>query len=144
MKYSEFREYLKGTDFELIEDDVLIQVNTDGLGCVKIAKNTHRQIILPFAVEEPEQFELIRNALELAETPLDEREEEKKYYLKHKFINNNNGLDYINLSISEEVMLNNRHEDQIFKTKFTKAEIEKLKEKFDTDLNDFELIEVED
>ena len=40
MKYKEFREYLKGTDFELIEDDVLIQVNTDGLGCVKIAKNT--------------------------------------------------------------------------------------------------------
>ena len=144
MKYKEFREYLKGTDFELIEDDVLIQVNTDGLGCVKIAKNTHRQIILPFAVEEPEQFELIRNALELAETPLSEREEEKRCYLKHRFINFYSGLGYINLSISEEVMLNNRYEDQIFKTKFTKAEVEELKAKFNTDLNDFELIEVED
>ena len=145
MRYSEFREYLKGTDFELIEDDVLIQVNTDGLGCVKIAKNTHRQIILPFAVEEPEQFELIRKALELAETPLSKRGEEKKYYLKHRFINDYSTRNYINVVATEDVILSGRLcEDQVFRTKFTKAEIEELKEKFDTDLRDFEIIEVKE
>ena len=66
MKYSEFIEYLKNTDFELIEDDVLIQVNTDGLGCVKISKTK---------TACPEEFELIKKVIELAETPIDEREE---------------------------------------------------------------------
>ena len=144
MKYKEFREYLEGTDFELIEDDVLIQVNTDGLGCVKIAKNTHRQIILPFAVEEPEQFELIRKALELAETPLSERGEEKKYHLKHRFINNLAAEKYINLSITGTAEIRDRCGNQNDKRVFTKAEIEELKVELDTDLNDFKLIEVED
>ena len=152
MKYEEFRDYLKGTDFNVVENDVLIEVlprvYKDGLGCVKIAKNTHRRVMLPSAVEEPEQFELIRKALELAETPLEEREEEKKYYLKHKFINDYNGLGYINLRMNEKVILSNQLEvvgvPNGSKTKFTKAEIEELKERFDTDLNDFELIEVED
>ena len=144
MKYKEFREYLKGTDFELIEDSLNIQVNIYDIMNVKIPKIACGKIILPFSVKEPEQFELIRKALELAETPLSEREDEKRYYLKHKFINNYNGLDYINLRMNEKVILNNHLEGEGFKTKFTKAEIEELKEKFDTDLNDFELIEVED
>lgn len=145
MKYKEFREYLKGTDFELIEDDVLIQVNTGGLGCVKIAKNTHRQIILPFAVEEPEEFELIKKSLDLAQTPLDEREEEKKYYLKHRFISNLRAEKYINLSITGTVAIRDHSfcGNQNNKRVFTKTEIEKLKEEFNTDFNDFRLVEVE-
>ena len=144
MKYKEFREYLKGTDFEIKEDSAKVQVNMNDIVCVRISKTACREIIIPFTVAEPEEYEMRKKALELAETPLSEREEEKRCYLKHRFINFYNGLDYINLSISEEVMLNNRYEDQIFKTKFTKAEIEELKAKFDTDLRDFELIEVED
>ena len=144
MKYKEFREYLKGTDFEIKEDSAKVQVNMNGIVCVRISKTACREIIIPFTVAEPEEYEMRKKALELAETPLSEREEEKRCYLKHRFINFYNGLGYINLSISEEVMLNNRYEDQIFKTKFTKAEREEFKAKFNTDLNDFELIEVED
>ena len=144
MKYKEFREYLKGTDFEVIEDDVLIQINTDGLGYVRVAKNIHRQIILPFAVEEPEQFELIKKALELAETPLEGRREVKKYYLKHKFINELTAQKYINVNIFGEVTIRDNLESRYYKTKFTKAEIEEFKKRFNTDLNDFEFIEVED
>lgn len=143
MKYKEFREYLKNTNFEVIEDDVLIQINTDGLGCVKIAKNTHRQIILPFAVEEPEQFELIRKALELAETPLSKRGEEKKYHLKHRFINELTAQKYININIFGEVTIRDNLGSGYYKTKFTIAEIEAFKKRFDTDLRDFEFIEAE-
>ena len=100
MKYSEFREYLKGTIFEVNEDNAKVQVNIDGIECIKISKTK---------TARPEEFQLLKKAIELAETPLDEREEEKKYYLK-----------------------------------FTKAEIEELKAKFNTDLTDFEMIEVED
>ena len=147
MKYKEFREYLKGTDFELIEDDVLIQVNTDGLGCVKIAKNRHGQIMLPHTVERPEQLELIKKAIELAETPLAEREEEKKYYLRHRFINYSDAEKYFNYFEYFEknfIKLNDRREGPHYKTKFTEAEIEGLKEKFDTDLRDFKMIEAEE
>ena len=144
MKYSEFREYLRGTNFAREEDDAIIQVNMDDIMCVKISKNTHRQIILPYTVEKPTEFELIRKALELAETPLDEREGEKKYYLKHRFINDYTTKKYINLFTTGKAVLSDRREDQVFKTKFTKAEIEEFKEKFDTDLRDFEIIEVKE
>ena len=77
MRYSEFREYLKGTDFEVREDYKTIQANIDDIACVKISKTTYLEIILQFSPDEPEEFELIRKALELAETPLCRREEEK-------------------------------------------------------------------
>ena len=141
MKYKEFREYSKRNNIPLREDEERLIVYSQ----FEISKTEeHKIVFLIDNIDLPEEYEMLKKSLELAETPLSEREEEKRCYLKHKFINFYNGLGYINLSISEEVMLNNRHEDQIFKTKFTKAEIEKLKEKFDTDLNDFELIEVED
>ena len=88
---------------------------------------------------------MLKKVIELAETPLDEREEEKKYYLKHnRFIDDYNDLGYINLFAAGDVVLSTRHEDQTFKTKFTEEEIEDIKRRFDTDLSDFELIEVEE
>ena len=151
MKYKEFRKYLKGTDFNVVENDVLIEVlprvYKDGLGSVKIAKNTHGKIILPFVVEDPEQLELIKKAIELAETPLAEREEEKKYYLRHRFINYSDAEKYFNYFeyFGENfIKLDDRREGPHYKTKFTEAEIEGLKEKFDTDLRDFKMIEAEE
>ena len=80
MRYCEFREYLKGTDFEIKEDSTKVQVNIDDIACVRISKTVYREIIIPFSAEEPEEYEMFKKALELAETPLDEREEEKEYY----------------------------------------------------------------
>ena len=139
MKYKEFREYLKLNKIDLKEDEERLIANHH----FEISKTKEHSIIfLVHLVDSPYELDLTEKVIELAKTPLDEREE--KYYLKHKFINNHNGLDYINLSMDEKVILNNHLEDEGFKTKFTKAEIEEFKEKFDTDLNDFELIEVED
>lgn len=144
MRYEEFREYLKGTDFEVREDYKTIQVNIDDTACVKISKTTCMEIILQFSAEEPEEFELIRKALELAETPLSRREEEKKYYLKHRFIKTWEDDKYLNYIQGNYAILMDKSQDPKYKTKFTKKEIEELKEKFDTDLSDFELIKVED
>ena len=144
MKYKEFWEYLKGTNFEVNEDSVKIQVKINDIMFVKISKAAYREIILPFSVELPEEFELIRKSLELAETPLDEREEVKKYYIKHKFINELTAQKYININIFGEVTIRDNLGSRYYKTKFTKAEIEDLKVEFDTDFNDFELIEVEE
>ena len=144
MKYKEFREYLKGTDFEIKEDSAKVQVNMNDIVCVRISKTACREIIIPFTVVEPEEYEMLKKALELAETPLAERGEEKKYHLKHRFINNLAAEKYINLSITGTAEIRDRCGNQNDKRVFTKAEIEELKVELDTDLNDFKLIEVED
>ena len=106
MKYSEFREYLKFNKIHIEEDKERIIASY----LYEISKIEERSILILRARSEyPCDLQLLKKVIELAETPLDEREEEKKYYIK-----------------------------------FTKAEIQKFKEKFDTDLRDFEMIEVED
>lgn len=141
MKYKEFREYLTLNEICLQEDKESLIVDSQ----FEISKiEEHRIVFLIDSIYSPYEYEMLKKVIELAETPLSEREEEKKYYLKHKFINFHTAVEYINLTITGEVVLSDRREDHYYKTKFTKAEIEELKEKFDTDLEDFELIEVEE
>ena len=140
MKYGEFREYLKRNNIPLRENEESL-IATQLFEISKIEEQ--RIVFLMDLVNFPYEYDLLKKVIELAETPLAEREEEKKYYLKHKFINNYSAKNYINLIATEYVKLSDRLcEDQVFKTKFTKVEIEELKEKFDTDLKDFEIIEV--
>ena len=141
MKYKEFREYLKFNKIHIEEDKERIIASY----LYEISKIEERSILILRARSEyPCDLQLLKKAIELAETPLDEREEEKKYYIKHRFINDLTAEKYINISRNGEVTLRDHLGNQYYKTKFTKAEIEELKKRFDTDLNDFELIEVED
>lgn len=78
-------------------------------------------------------------------TPIKDRGEEKKFYLKHRYfeiggggrgfftIDNESGLPFLSYVTSSDSY------NQIF----TLNETEEIKEKFDTDLSDFELVEVE-
>ena len=78
----------------------------------------------------------------LAETDLEDREEEKKYYLKHKWISYS-GRQYLNLNTDKNKYdINSKSNSAEFKTQFTLEEINKIKEKFNTDLSDFEIVEV--
>lgn len=141
MKYKEFREYLALNKILYLEDEEKLVVFYQ----VEVSKiEEHSIIFLVDLVDLPYEFEMLKKAIELAETPLDEREEEKKYYLKHKFINFHTAVEYINLTTTGKVVLSGPGEDHYYKTKFSKSEIEEFKEKFDTDLRDFELIEVEE
>lgn len=65
---------------------------------------------------DEKDLNMIKAAIEFAETPPDDREEEKKFYLKNRWENK----------------------------QLTLKEIEAIKEKFNTDLTDFVLVEVED
>lgn len=81
-----------------------------------------------------------------AVTPVEEREEEKKYYLIHRYfriagggsgfftIENASGLSFLKYKTNLD------HYSQ----KFTEKEIEELKEKLNTNLDGFEMVEVED
>ncbi len=84
--------------------------------------------------------------VEYARTPIEEREEPKKYYLKHKWLTNNGGsYNCLNFYVDENKYLIESGTTMCgYKTQFTQAEIDNIKEKFNTDLEDFELIEVEE
>ena len=69
---------------------------------------------------------------ELAMTPLDERVEEKKYYVKIF----NNEFGYLNIDISTgNMMVYDGRETDFIKTKFTNKAIKQLKQRDDLPLN---------
>lgn len=81
-------------------------------------------------------------------TPIkDRKEKEKKYYLRHKWIGNKrNYLIKPKMECKSYTFQNfdNSHERPTTeRAKFTEKEIEEIKEKLNTNLEDFELVEVE-
>lgn len=84
--------------------------------------------------------------VEYAETPLKEREEVKKFYLRHRWFKCTNGDGrYFQIYESDGTpWLNAMYTVKGYKKQFTLKEIEEIKKKFDTDLADFEIVEVEE
>ena len=91
--------------------------------------------------------ELYKLCFEYASTPVKDREEEKKFYLRHRWIFNKDFYMYLQKTSYDDKKMSVRvfgfsdNDDDI---KFSEKEIEDIKKKFDTDLADFELVEVED
>ena len=95
------------------------------------------------AIKEDARVELLSIILKLAKTPPKDREDEKLFYLKNTSFFTHDYDGYLNFDNCEFYMLNSRDETKGHKTKFTLEEIEEIKKKFNTTLEDFELIEVE-
>lgn len=103
---------------------------------------------IPFDVLSKEFVEKLYNLIDAyARTPLNEREE-KKFYLKQNLKDKwleRNAFYYLNLNIDKNIYLIDSYAStDTFKTQFTQAEIDKIKEKFNTNLDDFEQIPVEE
>ena len=78
-KYKEFREYLKLNKISLKEYEEKLIADDQ----FEISKKREQKIwFLADFIDCPYEYETLKKIIELAETPLDEREEEKKYYLK--------------------------------------------------------------
>lgn len=77
-------------------------------------------------------------------TPVEDRKDkEKRYYLRHKWISDET-LTYLHFSKKyNSYMLNLAIGHNSWKKEFTEEEIKGLKKTFNTDLNDFEIVEVE-
>lgn len=87
-------------------------------------------------------YHLIRN---YAETPIEEREEEKKFYLEHIWMNRDWDFCYLNFNNdTKSYALSTIEENKFYKTQFNLKEIKKIKEKYNTDLSDFDMVEVEE
>lgn len=98
-----------------------------------------------YKINEPLD-ELYKLCFEYASTPVSEREEEKKYYLKHRYFRFYNGSSkYLGMDLlKDKPDLYSKIAYEWVKNQFTLKEIEEIKKKFDTDLADFEIVEVED
>ncbi|MFR7350494.1 hypothetical protein [Peptoniphilus sp.] len=72
-----------------------------------------------------------------------ERENGKKYYLRHRFLEAD-FCNYLNRHYKfKELYLNDKSQLAGMQTQFTQKEINEIKKRYNTDLKDFEQIEVE-
>lgn len=90
--------------------------------------------------------ELFKLLTDYASTPIEERQEDKKFYLRHRWFKCTNGDSrYFQIYESDGTpWLNAMYTVKGYKKQFTLKEIEEIKKKFDTDLADFEIVEVEE
>ena len=76
-----------------------------------------------------------------------DRNEEKKFLIKHKYLVSKANCQ-VNLAKNKEKnvyrVINCKVDNLVYQVQFTKKEIEEIKEKFNTNLEDFELVEVEE
>lgn len=134
MKYSEAEKQIKALsskyNFNMSDGDFIVNYKNMLVAWVK---NNKRYLLynnencfkkIPFSNK------LYMILAELAMTPIDERKEDKKYFI-HVF----KGYDgYLNFA-GGKPELNDIHDSGIFKTKFTNKEIEELKQRDDVPLN---------
>lgn len=85
--------------------------------------------------------------IEYAKTPIEDREEEKKFLIKHKYLVSKANCQ-VNLAKNKKKnvyrVINCKVDNLVYQGQFTLNEIEEIKQKLNTDLADFELVEVED
>lgn len=122
-----------------VNNQVLVKVWTNCQYAISTISDGHSNYLDGYDVDE-----LYKLCFEYACTPVEDREDEKEFYLKHKWIkgcaimylyrNELNGYCYLGENKCRP------HKQR----RFTLEEIKELKEKFNTDLSDFELVEVED
>ncbi len=149
MTYQEFKK--------IVEDTGEYYVNEDEVSVFVMRKNFSRfSIRISKLIEDVAEFkidgygknggDLIRAALVLAETPLDEREPEKRYYLRHKLMSSlfDNSKAYLISKTPDVCYLGSIILCDKKQAQFTKKEIEDIKNEFDVTLSDFEMIEVKE
>lgn len=123
----------------VIERENLLYNRTDRIIISEIRED---KITISMLASNPYDFEFLTSALAYAETPLDERQEGKKYYIISKLIPESN-FKYLCKRCGSIYELEFDVKSNI-DSKFTQAEIDEVKEKYNTTLDDFIQDEVEE
>lgn len=132
-KYDEFKVYKLVR--KIGEYDVV--VNT-----ISIDADIRNRLFLNTVYSDENDMNMIKAAVEFAETAIEDREEEKKFYLKHRWIKGCVIMYLYRNTLNGYCYLGDKKCRPHRQKMFTLKEIEEIKEKFDTDLVDFELVEV--
>lgn len=135
-RYIKIDKYLIGEEGYLSISDYQIE---DGLILDK-DKCEHFDIIEIWSPVDVLEF----LSFDLEDRELVWKEQEQKYYIKHKWLEYK-GYEYVGLVIRNLVLeLESEIEDEGRKTQFTLEEIEGIKKMYNTTLEDFEIIPVEE
>lgn len=119
-------------------NQVLVKVWTNCQYAISTVSDGHSNYLYGYDVDE-----LYKLCFEYACTRVEDREEEVKFYLRHKWIRGND-FNYLCFDENFKIFTLSTRDSIDWKLQFTKKEIEEIKEKFDTNLADFELVEVEE
>lgn len=147
MKINELKRIAEENDYEYkfdIDHEFTNKNNGNYVTINSVCENSIWTSIRDWCSDE--DFNMIKAAVEFAETPPDEREEEKKFYAKHRYFKFYNGSsEYLGMDlVKDKPDLCSKITYRWVKNQFTLKEIEEIKERFNTDLADFELVEVEE
>lgn len=146
MKTKEFIKRVDELGFKAHKIVTQIDIIANGLIIAKVYTNRIYSInAFNFInIEWKNQDKLFDIIVEYAKTPIEDREEEKKFYLKHRYFKFYNGSSkYLGMDlVKDKPDLCSKITYRWVKNQFTLKEIEEIKEKFNTDLADFELVEV--
>lgn len=148
MKINELKRIAEENDYEYEMRHFQYKLKKmQGTNCITISNDVEKTLwISNKSYCDNKDFNMIKAAVEFAKTPIDEREEEKKFYLKHRYFKCTNGDSrYFQIYESNGTpWLNAMYTVMGYKKQFTLIEIENMGEKFHTNFEDFELVEVED
>jgi hypothetical protein len=132
-------------DREITDDEKYYE--DDNYAVAVIERDIYKDFLIEGNLfDENTSFEIISKLLRLiaeyTTTPVSEREDEKKYYLRHKLLYGGS-VNYLNFDNSTELWkLNNKSQNEYTQTQFTQEEIDGIKKGYNVDLKDFEIIEV--
>lgn len=150
MKTNEFKRKLEDNSFSVITvngNPEEFEVHLDGTRVGYIIEGFPYQMsITNYYAEMDEKLRvlLLDTMYEYARTPVEERKNEKKYYLVHRWFCDGVAKYLCYDRLPDEYFLYNRRlPDNEWQIEFTEKDIEEIKERFGTDLKDYEMIEVE-
>lgn len=128
MKYEEFEAKVKEVNSTWWVDNVdgfIIVANSEGNSIVCVSKSIKHGLDTNYhersSIKESDADNLAQLAYELAATPLEEREEPKKYYYRLPYVKED--LSYLNYnSIAKVVFYDNELYHGEYQTQFTESE----------------------
>lgn len=121
----------KGQDLlvAIVNKNNLSRISTDFVGC--------------WDIPDKDKSKLLDIIVEFTKTPIGDREE-KEYYLKHRWIKGHAIMYLYRNELNGYCYLGENKCRPHKQRRFTLKDIEEIKEKINTDLADFELVEVEE
>lgn len=153
MKIKEFTRKINELGFEVNVDDGIIKVVKDPFYprvIAVISNGVEKMMNVNFyfyeRLDDDTKTKVFDLVTELARTPIKDREDEQRYFLKHKYlIGNEFSKKYLKYcSALDKCYLDNHYGSAVFQTKFTLKEIQDLSVKLKSNFSDFEVIKVEE
>lgn len=145
MKYKELQKIAIDNGYEIKNDTDYVTLTKYKENIIKISKLKEDIILSEIRVCFKSDFLMFQASLKYAETPLEDRYKEKKYYLKHRFIGEYDCDKFLNyIFLDDKLILSDDKYMEGYKVKFTQKEIDDIKERYNTTLDGFEQIEVEE